>query len=143
MSDTSVTLPQSAIPLVGFLPAGICYLWVSRFGPVWTREGLPAEETPTLKSAITLRKSNLVIRGSMKLYHWNSLMDAPSNWALAYNPSSTKSLHIPSSATLTSLSGPPLTYPTLTFKSHPTNSPFTRMPDMSPRRNESFVTHVD
>ena len=45
MSDTSVTLPQSAIPLVGFLPAGICYLWVSRFGPVWTREGLPGRDS--------------------------------------------------------------------------------------------------
>jgi len=61
MLETSVTLPQSAISLVGFLPAGICYLWVSRFGPVWTWEGLPTKETPTLKSRKTLRKSNLVI----------------------------------------------------------------------------------
>jgi len=51
MSDTSITLPQSAISLVGFLPATIGHLWVSWRGPVWTREGLPAEETPTLKSA--------------------------------------------------------------------------------------------
>jgi len=50
MSDTNVTLPQSAISSVGFLPAGICYLLVSRLGPVWTREGLPAEKTLTLKS---------------------------------------------------------------------------------------------
>jgi len=28
MSDTNITLPQSAIPLVGFLPAHICYLLV-------------------------------------------------------------------------------------------------------------------
>jgi len=47
----SVTLPQSVISSVGFLPAAICHLWVSRFGLVWTREGLPAEETPMLKSA--------------------------------------------------------------------------------------------
>jgi len=51
MSDTSVALPQSAISLVGFLPAAICHLWISRCGPVWTRERLPAKETPTLKSA--------------------------------------------------------------------------------------------
>jgi len=29
MLDTSVTLPQSAISSVGFLPAAICHLWVS------------------------------------------------------------------------------------------------------------------
>jgi len=50
------------------LPAGICRLWISRCGPVWTREGLPAEETPMLKSAKTLRKSNLIIRGVMNAY---------------------------------------------------------------------------
>jgi len=50
MSDTSITLPQSAISSVGFLPAAICHLWVSRCGPVWTREGLPAKETLMLKS---------------------------------------------------------------------------------------------
>jgi len=33
-------LIQSVISSVGFLPTGICHLWVSRFGPVWTREGL-------------------------------------------------------------------------------------------------------
>jgi len=47
MSDTSITLPQSAISLVSFLPACICYLLVSRLGPIWTREGLPAKKTPT------------------------------------------------------------------------------------------------
>jgi len=50
MSDTSITLPQSVISSLGFLSAGIYYLWVSRFGPVWTRERLPTEETLTLKS---------------------------------------------------------------------------------------------
>jgi len=55
MSDTSVTLSQSAISSVGFLPTGKCHLWVSWFGPVWTREGLPAEETLTHKSAKTLK----------------------------------------------------------------------------------------
>jgi len=33
MSDISITLSQSAISLVGFFSAGVCYLWVSRFGP--------------------------------------------------------------------------------------------------------------
>jgi len=56
MSDTSITLPQSAVSSVGFLPAAICHLWVSRFGPVWTREWLPAEETLTLKSAKNSQK---------------------------------------------------------------------------------------
>jgi len=51
MSNTNVTLPQFAISSIGFLPAAICYLLVSRFGPVWTQEGLPAEKTSTLKSA--------------------------------------------------------------------------------------------
>ena len=68
MSDTSVTLPQSAISSVGFLPAGICHLWISRCRPAWTREGLPTEETLMLKSAKTLRKSNLVIKGVMNAY---------------------------------------------------------------------------
>jgi len=27
MSDTNITLPQSAISSVGFLPATICHLW--------------------------------------------------------------------------------------------------------------------
>jgi len=56
MSDTSVTLPQSTISLVSWC------------GPVWTQEGLPTEETLTLKSAKTLRKSNLVIKGVMNTY---------------------------------------------------------------------------
>ena len=56
MSDTSITLPQFAISLVSFLPACICYLLVSRRGPIWTREGLPVEETPTLKSAKNSQK---------------------------------------------------------------------------------------
>jgi len=56
MSDTNVTLPQSAISSVGFLLTGICYLLVFRFGPVWTREGLPAEKTLTLKSAKNSQK---------------------------------------------------------------------------------------
>jgi len=56
MSDTSVTLHQSAISSVGFLSAAICHLWVSRFGTVWPREGLPAEETLTLKSAKNSQK---------------------------------------------------------------------------------------
>jgi len=68
MSDISVTLPKSAISSVGFLPADICHMWISRCGPVWTREGLPAKETLTLKSAKTLRKSNLVIKGLMNAY---------------------------------------------------------------------------
>ena len=56
MSDISVTLPQSAIFSVGFLPANICCLQVSRFGPVWTREGFPTEKTLTLKSAKNSQK---------------------------------------------------------------------------------------
>jgi len=68
MLDTSVTLPQFAIFSVGFLPVVICHLWISRFGPVWTREGLPVEETPTLKLVKILRKSNLVIKGVMNAY---------------------------------------------------------------------------
>jgi len=51
MSDTNITLPQSAISLVGFLPACVCYLVVSRLRPTWTQEGLLAEKTSTLKSA--------------------------------------------------------------------------------------------
>jgi len=51
MSDTNITLPQSTISLVGFPPACVCYLLVSRLGPAWTQEGLPTEKTPTLKSA--------------------------------------------------------------------------------------------
>jgi len=51
MSDTNITLPQSAISLIGFLSACICYLLVSRLGPAWTQEGLPTKETLTLKSA--------------------------------------------------------------------------------------------
>ena len=35
---------------------------------VWTREGLPVEETPTLKLVKILRKSNLVIKGVMNAY---------------------------------------------------------------------------
>jgi len=57
MEDTSITLPQPAISSAGFLPAAISHLWVSRCGPVWTREGLPAEETLALKSAKELSKS--------------------------------------------------------------------------------------
>jgi len=34
----------------------------------WTREGLPVEGTPKLKSAKSLRKSNLVIREVMNAY---------------------------------------------------------------------------
>jgi len=49
MSDTNITLPQSAISLASFLPVCMCYMLVSRFGPIWTREGLLTEETPTLK----------------------------------------------------------------------------------------------
>jgi len=56
MLDTNVTLPQSAVSSVGFLPAAICHMWVSWCGPVWTREGLPAEETSTLKSAKNSQK---------------------------------------------------------------------------------------
>jgi len=56
MSSTNVTLHQSPISSVGFLPPGICYLLVSRFGPVWTREGLPAEKTLTLKSTKNSQK---------------------------------------------------------------------------------------
>jgi len=33
-SDTNITLPQSAISLVGFLSACICHLLVFRLGPV-------------------------------------------------------------------------------------------------------------
>jgi len=51
MSDTNVTLPQSAISSVGFLLTDICYLLVSRLGLVWTQEGLPTEKTLMLKSA--------------------------------------------------------------------------------------------
>jgi len=57
MSDTNITLPQSAISLVSFLLACICYLLVSRLGSTWTRKGLPAEETPSQLRMI--RKSNL------------------------------------------------------------------------------------
>jgi len=64
MSDTSVTLPQFAIYLVGFIPAAICHLWVSRCGLVWTREGLVAEETPTLKSAKKSQKAKSRNEGS-------------------------------------------------------------------------------
>jgi len=56
MLDTNVTLPQSAISAICFLLAGICYLLESRFGPVWTRVGLPAEKTLTLKSAKNSQK---------------------------------------------------------------------------------------
>jgi len=56
MSDTNVTLPQSTISLVGFLPAGICYLLVSQLGPVWIQEGLPAKKTLTLKLAKNSQK---------------------------------------------------------------------------------------
>jgi len=80
---------------------------------------------------------------SKKLYHWNSLMDVPSNSALAYNPNTATSLHPPSLATQTCLPGQPPTYPALTLKSHPTNSPFTRRQDMSPRKNENLVKNVD
>jgi len=34
MSDTNIILPQSAIPLLGVLPARICYLLVPWLGPV-------------------------------------------------------------------------------------------------------------
>jgi len=51
MSDTNITLPQSTISLVSFLPACISYVLVSRLGPIWTWEGLPTKETPTLRSA--------------------------------------------------------------------------------------------
>jgi len=34
MSDTNITLPQSAIPLVGVLSARVCYLLVVWLGPV-------------------------------------------------------------------------------------------------------------
>ena len=47
----SITLPESVISLVSFFPVCMRYLLVSRFGLIWTREGLPAEETMTLKSA--------------------------------------------------------------------------------------------
>jgi len=55
-----VTLPQSAISLVGFLPVDICYLLVSHFGPVWTHEGLPAEKTLMLKLAKNSQKSQIL-----------------------------------------------------------------------------------
>jgi len=45
MSDTNVTLPQSAISSVGFLLVGIYYLLVSWLGLVWTWKGLPVEKT--------------------------------------------------------------------------------------------------
>jgi len=62
MSDTNVTLPQSAISSVGFIPVGICYLLVSQLGPVWTREGLPAEKTLMLKSAKNSQSQILWLR---------------------------------------------------------------------------------
>ena len=68
MSDTSFTLPQSAISSVGILPAGIGRLWISRCELVWTQEGLLAEETPMLKSAKPLRKSNLLLRKVMDAF---------------------------------------------------------------------------
>jgi len=68
MSDKSVTLPQSAISSIGFLPVAICHLWISQFGPVWTQEGLPVEETLMLKSVKILKKSNPVIKGVMNAY---------------------------------------------------------------------------
>ena len=67
MSDTSATLLRSTISSVGFLLANTCRLWISRcdrFGP----RGLPAEETSKLKSAKSLRKSNLVIKRVMNAY---------------------------------------------------------------------------
>jgi len=59
MSNRSITLPQPAMSSVGFLPTAICHLWVSRCGPVWTREGLPTEETLMLKSTKELSKSQI------------------------------------------------------------------------------------
>jgi len=56
MLDTSITLPQSAISLASFHPICMRYLLVSRFGSIWTREGLPAQETPTLKSTKNSQK---------------------------------------------------------------------------------------
>jgi len=62
MSDTSITLPWSAISSIGLFPIDI-YIYrlmgISKWS-AWTREGLPAEGTPKLKSAKSLRKSNLV-----------------------------------------------------------------------------------
>jgi len=49
MSDTNITLTQSAISLIDFLPDGICYLLVSRLG-LWHSS-----------QQRILKKSNLVI----------------------------------------------------------------------------------
>jgi len=62
MSDTNIILPQSAISLVGFLPACICYLLESWLWPAWTQEGLPAEKTLTLKSAKDSQKVKSQLR---------------------------------------------------------------------------------
>jgi len=68
MSNTSIILPQFAIFLVSFLPACMCYMLVSRFGPIWTREGLPAEEIRCSSQLRILKKSNIVIKELMNTY---------------------------------------------------------------------------
>jgi len=52
----SITLPESVISLVSFFPVCMRYLLVSQFVSIWTLEGLPVEETPTLKSAKNSQK---------------------------------------------------------------------------------------
>jgi len=49
MSETNITLPQSAIPLVGFLLARICYLLVFWLGPMrgYLRRRLRRSSQPT------------------------------------------------------------------------------------------------
>jgi len=56
MSDTNITLLQSAIFLVGFSPARARHMLVSRLGPM----GLPAEKTPTIKSAKRFSESQIL-----------------------------------------------------------------------------------
>jgi len=65
MSNTNVTLPQSAIPLVGFLPTRICYLLVLWLGPVRVT---CEEDSDDQVSQQMLRKSNLMNKGLLNLY---------------------------------------------------------------------------
>jgi len=59
MLDTNITLPQSAISSVGSFSADVCYPQTCRLAPVRTQEGLPAEKTPTLKSAKNFSESQI------------------------------------------------------------------------------------
>jgi len=65
MSDTNITLPQSTIPLVGFLSARICHLLVLWLGPWGVTYG---EDSDDQVSQQMLRKSNLMIKGLMNAY---------------------------------------------------------------------------